>query len=115
MKKLTITIKDEFLTHVLGAVLKTGADFTVETVGAEEPQPPPAKKPKQFFTEDGKRPADVILDKIATANGRKVSYPELKLACKSAGFHETTANHACKKLVADGLIQKDGIWYKAVA
>jgi hypothetical protein len=107
MKRLIVTIADDELVRVLSAIVKTGADFTVQNV---DEAPPPVRH-IQRKTPDGKRPSEIVLDKVI-AQGR-VSRQELAIALRDAGFAQNTIHGTASSLVREGLLIQEGDYYKA--
>ncbi len=105
MKKLTIIIKDEFLFNIMGAVVKTGADFTVETVGEAEPEPAPVRH-IQKRTADGRSLREFILDEAIARQDTSVE--ELGLAAKAVGFNYQSGRNVARTLAQEGLLKQRG-------
>lgn len=101
-KRLIIELEDDDFRAMLGALLKTGADFRVEAVGDEEP----VRRTLMRKTEDGLTPADVLLE--AVRKNHKVHVSNLPVLGKDHGFALSTLNAKASKLVKEGVLRRDG-------
>ena len=105
-KRLIIELSEEDLRSVMGAVLKTGADFRVETLEEAGESRAPSRS-IQRKTPDGKTASDIVLDFVANAK-RNVHISELTALSKSSGFNENTIKAHVRKLCESGVLIADG-------
>lgn len=102
-KRLIIELDEEELRSIMGAVMKTSANFTVETI---EPDPKPVRH-IQRKTDDGKSASDVVLDFVAGAK-RNVHLEEIGRLAEISGFNANSLKGAAKRLVKTGIFKLDG-------
>ncbi len=111
MKRLTITLSEEDFRSVMGAILKTGADFQVETV-AEEPSKP--VRHLQRKTADGQTLEDVVFNTISSFGG-KATLKQIAEDAKGSGFDYRSGEGKARKLHKDGrLSYKGGHYYMVI-
>ncbi len=108
MKRLTITLSEEDFRSVMGAILKTGADFQVETVAEEGAKP--ELRHSQKKSADGKTPEQIIFDVLKNQAGR-AQFEDFEGAGLDVGFNPASMRGRARKMVNEGKIAVSGKFF----
>jgi hypothetical protein len=108
-KRLTIELTDDDFRHILGALLKTKATFTVVDLDAEEPLPARTLKRRD---DEGRTPAELVVAELCKRSGN-THLSQLTALSRTSGFNSETIRSATRRLAHDGTIIKDGDYYRA--
>lgn len=105
MKRIICTVKDEDVVKIVGTLIRSEADFVVETISAPEPT---NVRHLQRKTADGRSASDVIIDELTTKGKRTLA--QLSAALVEVGFNKSTVHGTTSNLQAQGLVTKSGGW-----
>ena len=109
-KQLIIELEDDDFRAILGALLKTRANFTVKDLHEEnEVKPIRAVQRKDA---EGRTAEQVLLNFVLAQTEQKISLHNLHTLARTSGFAEQTLRIKARKLVTDGILkgQGDSIW-----
>lgn len=107
-KRLIIELSEEDFRSVAAAILRTGADFSVTSIGDKEEKP---TRHIRRLTDDGKTGEMVIREYVA-AHGGKVNKNDLPRLGTECGFAPNTLYGVANKLCEAAFLVRDKEWFK---